>query len=102
MPKKLILLSLTFLLCTNAPAAPKKTTNTTVSETLVAQLDFSSLILESFRISPDGKRVAYITNDATEHRVVTNNQAQEKYDVVVETSLTFSPDRARTANISLT
>jgi hypothetical protein len=49
------------VLFTGAAWAQNRHQNRVADEKLVAQIDFSSWLPETFRVSPDNKRIAYIT-----------------------------------------
>jgi hypothetical protein len=71
--------------------------NRVVSEKPVAQIDTSSWIEESLRVSPDSQRVACVAKEGRKRSVVVDGRAGEKYDDIGGDSLIFSPDSQRVA-----
>ncbi len=77
-------LSILFL----AHLVQKKATNRIVSdrivsERLITQIDFSSWIRESFKVSPDSKRVVYAARVGKKWLVVVNGKEGKRYDGIV-------------------
>jgi len=68
-----------------------------VYETLIAQIDAPSFIPESFRASPDRRRVAYVAQADDKQSVVVNRKKQNEYDATGGNTLIFSPDGKRVA-----
>ena len=85
MSKKVIDLCLAVVLaCIGITAcAEKKPLNRTVSERHVVQIDFSSWPQESFKVSPDNKRVAGIARVENKWFVVVNENEGRRYDGIV-------------------
>ena len=99
MSKKVIALCLAaFLVCIAIVVwAQEKSLNRVVSETLVAQIDPSSFMKESFTVSPDNKRVAYAAQEGGKWFVVVDGKREKPYHGIVEGSPIFSPDSKRVA-----
>lgn len=70
-------------------------------ENLIAENNFSSRIQESFKVSPDGKRVAYIANAGDRQFVVVDGKEERQYDGIGEGTLIFSPDSRRVAYVAI-
>ena len=89
----LVLLGATVIGC----AGPTPTPTKAVSESLVAQVDLSSWIQESFMVSSDSKRVAYVAQVGNKWFVVVDGDEGKQYDSVVTIGgggIVFdSPDR---------
>ncbi|MCK4419024.1 hypothetical protein KAV79_04385 [Candidatus Aerophobetes bacterium] len=85
MSKKAIGLCLAvFLICISIVAwAGEKSVNRVASERLIVQIDPSSWIRESFKVSPDSKRVAYVAEVGNKWFVVVNGEEGKRYDGIV-------------------
>jgi len=99
MAKKGIVLGLGvfFLFVGMVAHTQEKVQNRTVSERFIAQVDFSSWIGESFKVSPDSKQVAYRAKIGEKQIVVVDGKEGEQYDGIGKDSLIFSPDSKRVA-----
>jgi Tol biopolymer transport system component len=71
--------------------------NRTTSERLVAQIDSSSWLQESFKVSPNGRRMACAARVGNKRCVVVDGKEEEQYDDIGGTNLLFSPDSKRFA-----
>ncbi len=82
MSRKVIGLCLAvFLIYTGIGAwAEEKSLNRIVSERFIVQIDFSSWISESFKVSPDSKRVAYAAGVDDKWFVVVDGEEGKEYD----------------------
>ncbi len=67
-------------------------TNREVSESIIAQIDFSSWIEESFRVGPDSQRVAYIAQVGSKWLVVVDGVEGKQYDGIMTKTIFDSPD----------
>jgi len=67
--------------------APKR-----VSEKFIARIDTSSWIKESFTVSPDSRRIAYVAKVGNKQLVVVDGKKEKEYDGIMEGTLIFSPD----------
>jgi hypothetical protein len=76
-------------------AACGPTPTPVLSERLVVQIDFSSWIQESFTVSPDSQRVAYVAQLGDKQLVVVDGKEEEPYDGIG--TLIFSLDSQRVA-----
>ncbi len=83
--KKGVVLGLVgFLVCIGISAfAQKGASGKKGSERLVAQIDFFSWIPESFKVSPDSKRVAYAAQVGKKWLVVVDGKEGKQYDGIV-------------------
>jgi len=68
-----------------------------ISERLIVQVVLSSWKLGSFKVSPDSKRVAYVSIEGNKQFVVVDGKEQKKYDGIGASTLIFSPDSKRMA-----
>ena len=66
-----------------------------VSERLVSHVDFSSWLPESFKVSPDGRQVAYAVQSDEKWQVVVGRDHGKAYESIG--GLMFSPDGMRVA-----
>jgi WD40 repeat protein len=68
-----------------------------VQERIVASIDSSTLIPESFTVSPDGRRVAYVVKVGSKQAAVVDGIQQKSYDEIKIDyfGLLFSPDSTR-------
>ena len=68
-----------------------------VKESIVASIDSSSMIPESFTVSPDGRRVAYVVKVGNKQAAVVDGIQQKPYDEIKidYSGLLFSPDSAK-------
>ena len=97
MPKKLVVLCIAVFLVfiSIAAFAQKVSPNREISERLILQIDFSSWIKESFRVSPDSKHVAYAAEAGNKRFVIVDGKEGTRYDAIG--SLIFSPNSKRVA-----
>jgi dipeptidyl aminopeptidase/acylaminoacyl peptidase len=99
--KGIVLCVAIFLVCICIEGyAQEKSLNRIVSERLIAQIDFSSWIQESFKVSPDSRRVAYMAQEGNKQFVVVDGKEEKKYDGIGEGTLIFSPDSRRVAYVA--
>ncbi|HDQ00517.1 MAG TPA: hypothetical protein ENN22_15225 [bacterium] len=61
----------------------EESTNRIVSERFIVQIDFSSWIQKSFRVSPDSRRVAYAAKAGNKWFVVVDGKEEKQYDGIV-------------------
>lgn len=96
--KKVIALWLVVLLISVSIAAhaEEKSLKREVSERFIVQIDSSSSVGESFKVSPDGKRLAYAAIVGDKSFVVVDGKEEKKYDFIGG-GLIFSPDSKRVA-----
>ena len=66
-----------------------------ISERLIGQIDFSTRIKESFKTSPDGKRLAYLARQGDKTSVIVDGKTGNQYDRLSE--IIFSPDSEHVA-----
>ena len=97
MSKKGIALCLTaFIVSIGMTAsALEKDSRHIISERLIAQIDFSSWLPESFTVGPDSRQVAYAAKSDKKWFVVVYGEKGKKYDSIG--GLMFSPDGKRVA-----
>ncbi len=69
-----------------------------VSERYICEIDFSSWIKESWKVSPDSKRVAYVAEGGDKRFVVVDGEEGKQYDGI--SNLIFSPDSKRVAYVA--
>ena len=87
-----------FLVCiTIAVWAQEKTLNRVVSERLVAEIDFSTWVPESFKVSPDNRRVAYVATVGDKQSVVVDGEEVTQCDGIANPI--FSPNGERMAYV---
>ena len=87
-----------FLLCTGvAVFAQTESPEWALSERLIDNIDFAASMKASFKVSPDGRRVAYGVRSGGKQRIVVDGKEEKLYDAVVENTLVFSPDSKRVA-----
>ena len=70
-----------------------------VSERLLARIDFASWVKESFAVSRDNRRAAYVAVTDNQWYVVLDGKERRRYDAIGP-SLTFSPDGERLAYVA--
>jgi hypothetical protein len=68
-----------------------------LSEKFIVQIDPSSWIPGSFKISPDGRRIAYIVRVGEQQAVVIDGKEEKPYDAIGEGNPVFSPDSRQVA-----
>ena len=80
MSKKVILLSFVvlFLYIAKAASGQEKSSNRTVSEKFIVQIDFSTLISNSLKVSPDNRRIAYVAVENEKWFVVVDGKEQKQ------------------------
>jgi len=88
------------VLFTGAAWAQDRHQGRVADEKLVAQIDFSSWLPETFRVSPDNKRIAYITQMNGKQLVVVDGIEGRLYESIAKGSLMFSPDSKRFAYVA--
>jgi hypothetical protein len=71
-----------------------------VTETLIGQFDPASFIRESFTISPDCRRVAYVAQEGYWFFVFVDGKGGRGYSAIAEGTITFSPDSRQVAYAS--
>lgn len=74
------------------------TLNRIVTEQFIAKIDVSSSVLDSFIVSTNNKRFAYIAQVDNKQFVVLDGQEGKQYDGIM--ALTFSPNSQRVAYIA--
>ena len=79
----------------NGCSASTPEANREVSESIIAQIDSSSWIQESFRVSPDNQRVAYVARVGNKQLVAVDGVEGKQYDGT--STPVFSPDSQRVA-----
>ena len=90
-----------FLVCVGISVwSEEEYSNRVVSEKLIAQIDPSSWMRESFKVSPDSKRVAYVTQVGDKQFVVVNGKEGKQYDGIWWEPI-FSPDSKRLAYVAV-
>jgi hypothetical protein len=72
----------------------------TVYEKLMAQINSSTWLPETFKVSADNKRIAYIVQVGNEQLVVVDGIEGRLYDSIVKGSLVFSSDSKRFAYVA--
>jgi hypothetical protein len=91
MKAKIALLSLLFLIIASTCC------NRIIPERVIAQIDTTSWIKESFRVSPDSQRLAYAARIGEKRFVVADGQEGKQYDGIINLyggRIVFdSPDR---------
>lgn len=100
MSKKAIVFFLSvFLFCIGIETNVKseESPNRSITERIIAQIDFFSLIPFTFRVSPDNKRIAYGVDIGNKRFVVVDGKEEKKYDNIGIDTLIFSPDSRRLA-----
>ncbi|MDI6761339.1 MAG: hypothetical protein QMD05_10980 [Candidatus Brocadiaceae bacterium] len=99
MPQKGMALCLSvFLVCVGIKVfAQEKSEDRVESKRLIAQVGLSSWIEDSLRVSPDGKRVAYVAGVGNKQLVVVDGKEERQYDDIGAGSPIFSPDGKRVA-----
>ena len=80
--------------------AQEKSTNRIVSERLIVQIDLSSWISESLRVSPDSRRVAYVAQVGNKWFVVVDSKEEKQYDSIGAGAPIFSPVSRRVAYVA--
>lgn len=84
--------------------AQEESPNRVVTEKLIARIDVSSWIQETFKVSPDGRRIAYSVKVSkwfgllgTTWSVVVDGKEGKQYDRIGTGTPIFSPDSKRVA-----
>jgi hypothetical protein len=78
------------------PYAQEKSPDRSISEKFVAQI-ISSWIADSFKVSPNSKRVACVAKEGNKWCVVVDGKEGKQYDNIGKGTLIFSPDSRRVA-----
>ena len=78
-----VLLSVMVIGCSVPSSTPGPIRDSEVSETLIVEIDFSSLIQESFRVSPYSKRMAYSAQVGNKWFVVVDGVEDKQYEEIV-------------------
>lgn len=79
--------------------AQEKSSKAELSEIFVGQIDYSSWIGNTLRVSPDNRRVAYANRAGNRVCMVLDGKAGKNYDRV--SPLVFSPDSKRVAYVAM-
>lgn len=100
--------SCVLIICVSAGVcwAQEKFPNREVSEKLLVKLDAFQPIKDSMRISPNGKRVAFLSvkqrfPGGTQWFAVVDGKDEKKYDLVGRNSAVFSPDSKHLAYVAV-
>ena len=84
-----------------ATLAPTPALDRTLSESLICQIDpLTWLGIESLKVSPDNKRVAYAAQVGNQSFFIVDGVEQQPYIGVGTASLVFSPDNQRVAYVA--
>jgi Tol biopolymer transport system component len=87
-----------FLLCSGMTAwAEEEASPGMASERLIAHIDFSAWAPKSFKVSPDGTRLAYGAKAGNKWFVVVDGKEGKQYNIIMEGTPLFSPDSKRVA-----
>ena len=78
----------------------EKSENFVVFEKLIVQIDPFISIKDTLKISPNGKRVAYMAKSSDRWFVVVDGKEEKQYDGILQDSLIFSPDSKHVAYAS--
>src|SRR4051794_17189713 len=62
------------------------------TERTIVAIDFDTWLSDSLRISPDGRRVAFVRRIGDGQCVVVDGREGKRYDGIGEGTLAFSPD----------
>ncbi|MGD0233223.1 MAG: hypothetical protein ABSC55_01660 [Syntrophorhabdales bacterium] len=90
-----------FLLCSGMTAwAEEEASPGMASERLIAHIDFSAWAPKSFKVSPDGTRLAYGAKAGNKWFVVVDGKEGKQYDIIMEGTPLFSPDSKRVAYVA--
>jgi hypothetical protein len=86
MLKRIIFLcvAFSFVLINMASFAGEQNPGRENSEKLLTQFDLSSLVKESFTISPDSRHVAYVTKSGNKVFVIVDGKKEKQYDGIME------------------
>src|SRR5208283_4615197 len=86
MLKRIIFLCVAFpfILVSVVSFAGEQTSGRDISEKLIVQFDLSSLVKESFTISPDSRHVAYVTKSDNKVFVFVDGKKEKQYDGIME------------------
>jgi hypothetical protein len=94
--KTLWLIMFLCLLCTSL-TAQEPGHDRIATQKPVAKIDYTSWVADSFIVSPDARRVAYVSKANDRQSVVVDGKKGQPYDGIGQNSLTFSPDSKRIA-----
>ncbi len=72
-----------------------------MSKVLITQVDFSSWIRATFRISPDNRRVAFAARTGHKRLVVVDGENGKEYDNIMDGTPVFSSNSQRIAYAAL-
>lgn len=86
MKTKIALLSLLFLIIAFTCC------NRIIPERLITQIDTTSWIMESFKVSPDSQHLAYVAGIGEKWLVVMDGEEGKQYDGIGAGTLIFSPN----------
>jgi len=77
--------------------AQEEAGNRTVAEKLITQVDFTSWIPKSLKISPDGKRLVYGARVRDKRFAVVDGEEGRQYDSILRGTPVFRPDSKQIA-----
>ena len=99
MHMKSIPLCLTICLLFAGVAIPaqEEVSRKVASEKVIGEVGSSRMFHKSFRVSPDSRRVTYITRAGNKSVVVVDGKKEKEYYLIEPRSLVFSPDSQRVA-----
>ncbi|MBI4709544.1 MAG: PD40 domain-containing protein [Nitrospirae bacterium] len=95
---RILFLAVIFVCFSMTVLAEKEQAVEGASETLIAEINFPSWIKESLKISPDGKRAAYVVFTLDRKQFVdVDDKEGKRYDGILMNTPVFSPDSRRMA-----
>lgn len=97
---KVILLTALLIWGGNEALAEQNNLGRTLEERFLTQVDPTNWFPDTFRISPDKKRTAYVSQIDDQHFVVVDGIAGRGYEGILKGSLVFSPNSKRFAYIA--
>ena len=83
--------------CQQPSTLPNPSATRTLLERLIAEVDFSTWVVESFKISPDNRRMACAATVGNKWFVIVDGVGGKEYDGIGNSTPIFSPDSKRVA-----